>query len=442
MLRALLIGVFLASTTPVVAQDLPSPQVGAEKSGEEAEDPIPLSGPPDESVAQRLRGIFARLEGLQGLEVQVSNGVVQLTGTTLTGRQRDRAEEIASRIEGVVAVDNQIEAEAKIDRRAAPLITEARELFWYVWTRLPLILVALLTVVAFWMLGRLLTRAIRPFRRMAPNAFIETLLEQIVRIAFIVAGLVLAMNILGATALLASILGAAGLLGLAIGFAVRDTIENYIASILLSLRQPFAPGDLVVIEGNEGHVVRLNSRATMLMTLDGNEVRIPNATVYKAIIINYTRMPERRFQFDVGIGAENDITRALALALRVVREVPAVIAVPKPQVVVDGLGEYAVILTVFGWMNQRESNFLKVRSEAIRRVKDAFDADGISMPEPIRNLRQIADSADGERRNSATPTRADVAAITDTSADSTIEKKVDEARGEESDLLARDAPRE
>lgn len=442
-LKFLLPLAILLTALPAAAQDLPSAP-SEEPAQEEAPAPIPLAGPQDEQIAERLRGIYSRLEGLADVQVEVSEGVVRLTGTALTGKQRDRAEDIAGRLEGVVAVNSKVEAEANVERRTGPLLTEAREFARYLWTRLPLFLLGVGAVVAFWLVGWLLMRVLRPFRRFAPNAFIETLLEQVVRIVFVLAGLLVALNILGATALLTSILGAAGVVGLAIGFAVRDTIDNYIASILLSLRQPFAPGDFVKIEENEGHVVRLNSRATMLMTLDGNEVRIPNATVYKTIIINYTRMPERRFEFEVGIGTEDDLTCALALALRTMREVDGVVDEPKPQVIIDSLGDYAVILTVFGWMDQRRSNFPRVRSEAIRAVKEAFDADGISMPEPIRNYRQLpAPAIDSPDSGSPEPSQTDLIAIADTRADPVMEDKLNEARNTgEPDLLAKDAPRE
>jgi small conductance mechanosensitive channel len=114
---------------------------------------------------------------------------------------------------------------------------------------------------------------------------------------FIVLGVVLALDLFNLTALLGTILGAAGIVGLAIGFAVRDTVENFIASIMLSIRQPFRPKDLVEIEGELGHVIRLTSRATILLSLDGNHIRLPNATVFKAKIINYSRNDERRFTF-------------------------------------------------------------------------------------------------------------------------------------------------
>ena len=127
---------------------------------------------------------------------------------------------------------------------------------------LPLLLLSLLLLLGFWLAGRLLTHSTRLFKRLAPNPLVQTLVGQVIQLAFILAGLVVAMRIMGATALLGSVLGAAGVLGLAVGFAVRDTIENYIASILLSIRRPFSPNDLVIIEGLEGRVTRLNSRAT------------------------------------------------------------------------------------------------------------------------------------------------------------------------------------
>jgi small-conductance mechanosensitive channel len=80
------------------------------------------------------------------------------------------------------------------------------------------------------------------------------------------------LEILDATALLGTIVGVAGVMGLAIGFALRDTVENYIASILLSIRQPFRPLDQIVLENYEGLVMKLTSRETILMTLDGNHV--------------------------------------------------------------------------------------------------------------------------------------------------------------------------
>jgi hypothetical protein len=83
--------------------------------------------------------------------------------------------------------------------------------------------------------------------------------------------------------------------------------------VMLSVRQPFRPNDHVVIDGKEGRVIRLTSRATVLMTLDGNHLRIPNGAVFKAVILNYTRNAERRFDFKLGVDAE-DVAEAIESA--------------------------------------------------------------------------------------------------------------------------------
>lgn len=440
-----------ATAMPAQTQTIALPGVSAPKSepakNENETAPIPLKSP-DQEIQTRLKGLFSEIDGLQTVRPRVKDGIVTLTGTTLTVADQTKAEAIASRLAGVVSVENALVAEHRVSRRLEPLIDKSEQMLRDTLAFLPLLLVALLIFLGFWYLGRFLTRNTRIFRRLAPNAFIETLLRQAVRTLLMLIGLVLAMSVLGATALLGSILGAAGVLGLAVGFAVRDTIENYIASILLSVRQPFAPNDHVIIEGYEGKITRLNSRATMLTSFDGNEVRIPNATVYKANIVNFTHTPDRRFLFEVGIGYENDISEALALALAVTKDVDGVLAQPGPFTLVDRLDAYTVVIKVFGWVNQSKSDFGKVKSETIRRVKEAFDAHDISIPAPIQNVHEVVEHRLPQAVPDALPPPpkpavAEKAAVCDTSADTTIDEKVEAERtGDGEDLLTRNAPRE
>ncbi len=140
---------------------------------------------------------------------------------------------------------------------------------------------------------------------------------------FFILALVLALNLLGATALLSAVLGSAGVIGLAVGFAVRDTIENYVASIMLSLRQPFRPNDHVVINNNEGHVIRLTSRATILMRLDGNHLRIPNSEVFPEPIYRLRFDPSAAGQPNLPVGADIEPERVSAAPARPVTLKPS-----------------------------------------------------------------------------------------------------------------------
>jgi small-conductance mechanosensitive channel len=377
------------------------------------------------------------------VRVRVNGGVVALSGTTLDDGARDEAQAVAARVTGVVSVENGIEVEHRLGRRIAPIVEQSEALGQRILAYLPLFAFALVVLAAFWMAGVLVTRWTNLFRRFVRNPFIEALLEQVVRLVFIIAGLVVAMSILGATALIGSVLGAAGVLGLAIGFAMRDTIENYIASILLSVRRPFAPHDTVIIEGVEGRITTLNSRATIITTADGNEVRIPNAIVYKTKIVNLTRTPERRFEFELRVRLDTDIACALAIALSAAKGVEGVLEEPAPGALVSRIDESAIVLTVLGWVDQRTSDFNKVKGETIRAVKEAFDAEEIDLAEAVQIYRELPAPRPAKPSKTREPNSEELSEIKDTSRDTTIERKVEQRRATaDNDLLTEAAPRE
>jgi small-conductance mechanosensitive channel len=199
-------------------------------------------------------------------------------------------------------------------------------------------------------------------------------------------GLYLVLRIAGLTRLALTLLGGTGLLGLVIGIAFSDITENVLASILLSVQRPFRVGDLVDIAGVVGYVQQLNVRTTVLMALSGNHVQIPNATVYKSIIRNYTSNPNRREDFTIGIGYEVGILDAQTVALQVLAAHPAILQEPEPWVLVDSLGPTTVNLRIYFWLDGSHHSWLKVKSSVIRLVKRAFQEQGISMPDEAREV--------------------------------------------------------
>ena len=419
--------------TPESAPEEP-PAEGATEREVEAE----LDLAQDRRIAERLRATFAGVEALRGVRVSVNAGVVRLVGGVPSAAARERAGPHARPIEGVALVENEIRLVQDVGRRLEAAWAGLRQRFYGLIGTLPLLAVAALILLLFWYLGRAVVGLSWPYRRI-DNAFLRETAQQLVRIAVLVAGVLLALEILDATALAAALLGTAGLFGLVLGFAFRDLAENAIASLLLSLRQPFAPNDLVSIEGREGHVVRLTSRATVLLTIEGNHVRIPNATVYKGVIVNYTRNPLRRFDLAAGIGVDEDIAAAQRLGIEVMQGTPGVLAEPPPQALVEELGESNVVIRYLGWVDQRGADFLAVKSEAIRRVKEALDEAGISLPEPTYRIRL--------RRDEARPEAAALEPREQPPADiarrHVVERQADAERAAEGpDLLDPAAPRE
>lgn len=359
--------------------------------------PEPVQDPPtiridsdagsDAAIAARLSRIFAQLDTLSAVQVRVAEGVVTLDGVVAHRGDLDRAEAIAARIEGVVAVRNKIEASVQLGERVSPFLQQLMALWQAALDTGPLLLLSLLIVAGCVALGWWAASFNRFWRGLTPNPFVGDLLAQLVRAISLIVGIVLALNLLGATALMGTVLGGAGVLGIAVGFALRDTLENYISSIMLSLRQPFRANDHVVIDGQEGKVVRLTSRATVLMTLDGNHLRIPNMMVFRAVILNYTRNPQRRMEFELGVDAEDDPEAAIKVGVAALAALDFILADPAPSGVIVTVGDSNIVLKFTGWIDQSSADFLKARSAAIRVAKMAVEAAGFSLPEPIYRLR-------------------------------------------------------
>ncbi|MFO7567230.1 MAG: mechanosensitive ion channel family protein [Enhygromyxa sp.] len=402
-------------------------------------EPIDLEVSPerDAAIERRLALIYAELSSLAEVEVEVEAGVVRLRGQALDRQAGDEAEAIARRVAGVVTVDNQIEQVRALERRLQPLLERLRERGVDALLFLPLLLVGALIVVGFWLLARLLARLAERRRKLISNLFVRELVGQIVRTAVVVLGIVLALELLGASTLIGAVLGTAGLVGLALGFALRDVVENYVASLLLSIRRPFEPNDWVELADHSGRVVRLTSRATVLRTLDGNHVRIPNATVFKGTIINYTRNPQRRFSFEVGVAVEADLTRVEALACETLTATPGVLPEPAPTCFVQRFGDSAMIVSIGGWMNQQEAGWFKVNSEVRRRIKVAFECAGIDVPEPIYRVHTRALEREGREPH---PSGEALERAADVSPEDYIDPQVAEERRERGDLLSSEAP--
>lgn len=357
----------------------PSPEATAAPAIEATRDPGA-----DERIAERIAGIFSEVPSLTAVTLEVDEGVVTLSGTAEDAQAANRAEAIASRVEGVVTVENNIERDVSVGGGLG--LGPLGERIAGFTRMLPLIGAALLVALIIGALGFLIA-TLRIWRRIAPNTFLAELIASAIRFVFVIGGVVIALDMIGAGTLLGAVLGGAGVIGLALGFAMRDTVENYVASLMLSVRQPFRANDHVVIEQQEGRVIRLTSRATVLMTLDGNHLRIPNSSVFKAVILNYTRNPQRRFEFELGIDADDDPDAARALGREALRALPYVLREPAPEAIVAQMGDSNINLRFFGWVDQRKTDFLKGRSRAIAVVKHALEEAGFALPEPTYRLR-------------------------------------------------------
>ena len=340
----------------------------------------------DAAIAARLRDILGVLGGYKDVTVAVQEGVVTFDGSVTDATDATRLDDLANRVTGVVATRNNVTETAEVGARLNPVVARFQSRATQIVAFLPLLAIAAFVFAVIVWIGLWVARRPQPWNRIAPNPFIAEIIRQIVRLAFGVLALVTALDILNATALLGTILGAAGILGLALGFAVKDTVENFIASVMLSIRQPFQPNDMIEINGDQGKVIRLTSRATILLSNDGNHIHIPNATVFTNRLINYTRNAERRFTFEISVTRDADLAAARALIERTVQALPFVLDTPAAQAWLARLEAGGVVLQVAAWIDQRDTSPPLAQGEAIRLVKRALEQSGYTIPDNVQGV--------------------------------------------------------
>ena len=341
----------------------------------------------DEDIRSRLQRVLEATEWFTAPTVRVEEGVVFLGGTAPTEELRKWAGDLARNTQDVVAVANRIQVVERspwdFSRESSGLAT----LWEDVQRVLPMLLFGTLILGLF--LGasigaaRLVLRLLS--NRVKPRLLRKVIARAIGLFVFLV-GVYILLRILGLTQLALTVVGGTGLIGLIVGIAFRDITENFLASIFLSMQRPFKTGDLIEVSGITGYVQQLNMRTTIVMTLDGILVQIPNSAVYKSNIRNFTTNCNRREVFDVGIGYEDVISDAQEIARSVLLDHPAVLKDPEPSVLVNDLGTSTVNLRVYFWLDGSQHSWLKVRSSVIRLVKRAFQDRGISMPDEAREM--------------------------------------------------------
>lgn len=365
--------------------------------------------PGDDRIRDRLQRIYAATGWYQDLDVRVEEGVVFLNGVCASEDQCEWATNLARRTEGVVGVANRMTIDAELDWNVAPAWQTLEQLARDVAGRLPLlligVLVLLLTLVVAWLTRRVAGRVLS---RQLENRILQQVATTLVVIPVILIGLYLFLQVAGLSRLAATVLGGTGLVGLIVGIAFRDIAENFLASILISVKRPFRIGHLIRIDNDEGYVQSVTTRGTLLMTADGNHIHIPNSRIYKSTVYNYSANPHTRLDFCIGIDYADSTARAQEVCLAVLREHPAVVADPEPFVLVEQLGSSSVVLRIYFWVNTRDHSKPKVRSSVIRQVKAAIETAGLTMPDDARELifpRPVPvriEHADEERR-AATP---------------------------------------
>jgi small conductance mechanosensitive channel len=210
------------------------------------------------------------------------------------------------------------------------------------------------------------------------------LVSRIVRWTVLVFGTVMALNQVSFD--ITGFIAGLGVAGFTIGFALQDIAKNFVSGLLLLYRQPFNLGEVVMISDYLGEVKEINVRDTVIETLEGELVIIPNRDVFENPIINYTHTRLKRRTIMIGLGYEEDADRAMEIFLNTIKSVPGVESEPAPSIRADELGESTLTLSALFWVDQKKSDLFGVHSDVVKAIKKASEEHGINLPYPVQTV--------------------------------------------------------
>lgn len=181
-----------------------------------------------------------------------------------------------------------------------------------------------------------------------------------------------------------SFLTIVGAAGLAVGLALKDSLSNFAAGVMLILFRPFKVGDVVNAGGVVGKVESINIFNTILNTPDNQRVIVPNNNITSNVITNVTANATRRVDMIIGIGYGDNIKDAKDILTALVSADDRILKDPAPTIAVSELGDSSVNLVVRPWV--KTSDYWDVYFQLTETIKTTFDEKGISIPFPQRDV--------------------------------------------------------
>ncbi len=255
----------------------------------------------------------------------------------------------------------------------------------------PHLLIGLVVFLLFFFVSRALRKYV--LKIVLPRTDDPLLTRFIARVAqatLMLVGVIVVLRIMKLQDLAGGLLAGAGVGAFAIGFALKDIGENFLAGIMLAFSRPFSIGDLVELQGIQGRVSSLTLRNIQIRTGDGKDVFIPNASLIRNPLINLTIDNDLRYDFTVGLDYGSDYNRAIEIILDTLKKEPNIMQTPKaPSVMVSKLSPSTVDLTVYYWIEAFKPGVsaATVKNEAIFHVLHELTEAGYYLPGNIMELK-------------------------------------------------------
>lgn len=268
---------------------------------------------------------------------------------------------------------------------------------------LPNVLLAIVVFAVFWFVAKFIRRFVRRATRHRKNARnLGLVLGRLAQGLIVALGLFLSLSIVFPSLEPGDLVQLLGVGGVAIGFAFRDILQNFLAGILILLTEPFQLDDQIVFKGFEGTVENIETRATTIRTYDGRRIVIPNAELFTNSVTVNTAFDKRRLEYDVGIGYGDDIAKAKGLILDILRSADGVIQDPPPEALVVELAGSTINIRARWWVDMpRRADVMDSRDEILTQFNNVLVSNGIDLPFPTQQIlfHDQTEESDGDRRN-------------------------------------------
>ncbi len=215
------------------------------------------------------------------------------------------------------------------------------------------------------------------------------LVTALVGFAVSTVGLFVGLEILDLGKAVTSLLAGIGVVAMALGFAFQEIASNLISGVILAFNSPMNEGDMIEAHGYIGIVEHIGLRSTTIISPQGQNIQVPNRMIFQNPFTNYSITGSRRIDLGCGISYGDDLNKVEELVMKTVMELPGVInsGDKKPQFYFKAFGDSSINFQVQMWIEDpSQPNYMTIKSKAIKAIKAAFNANGITIPFPIRTL--------------------------------------------------------
>lgn len=265
--------------------------------------------------------------------------------------------------------------------------------------QLPNIVFGVIVMAVFYVAARLVHEGIERGFALRDRRDLGNILGGSAKWAIIVLGMLVVAAIIFPSIHPANVLTALGFGSVAIGFAFKDILQNWVSGLLILLNQPFRRGDQIIVNGLEGTVEHITSRATMIRTYDARRIVIPNADVYTNPVTVMTAFEMRRDEYDVGIGYGDDVAKTQRVLVDALMGIDAIAKDPAPEAIPWELAGSSVNLKLRWWTKASRADVVATRGQVILAVREAAAKAGFDLPYPTQVVlwHDQTEDVDGDR---------------------------------------------